>query len=796
VDEASILQVDMSLIIDIIQNGTSNVTDRIIQNSLNIEINHNISQAYDVLLANKTYIQDEAIAYINATQNPGSIPGYTEATCRRDIGYIIDSIAFDLLYGGNRQAVQCGVSYYGYTGNTAIPGETTATIAAFNFIKSIMNSIVTATPILSTLQDTYKQIINMPAGTSAEANALNSKLSIVTGIISNGAAGTILTPISLGASTVTNVINAAQIFEANKKFIQAETVAYINQNYAFTYDKEICRRDAGLLIDAVTYDTILGGNSKSIEAGLSYYIGNTSVIKGEVIQTVDAINRIKDLSLSIIANTPVTPSAGNTSTQIILPFYQGGSAAGESIERNFGIMTTIIQNGPSAAPQNFTGSGLFAKTGMNPNDTKLAHKIATVSNIGNVYTVTLKRGDNGFPATTIGAGFNATLYFGKTDPYPLLDAKVPAEWQQRQVDPLGSMGGSLVDGAVVSDRSPINSFVYDAFTQVNQGGRGIHITNNGYAQLVSVFTIFCSVGVQADNGGLGSITNSNSNFGDICLLAKGYGRREFSGTIYNPAYQADPYNIETNQYYPEGFYPNNATVKVFIPDEQYRPHIGLVMEVEPPAGYINAQGFSGFITAATNAAQLSTSSLIITDIDTNGISIGGTVYIRDFEGRETDVNGIRYAATGTTVVDVGYRTVYLSTALTSGGGDPDVVNSFDIYFCGNSYYTVLSSTTSTTTSSNITTYGQRLFPNEQADAELDLLTYLSSVTQKIIKNTVVDDLPSGSTAVQKLDFSQNIGVSGQSESFIDSRFNIIKDVLTLNSSYGHSNNTRHFLGLF
>jgi hypothetical protein len=383
----------------------------------------------------------------------------------------------------------------------------------------------------------------MPAGTSAEANALNSKLSIVTGIISNGAAGTILTPISLGASTVTNVINAAQIFEANKKFIQAETVAYINQNYAFTYDKEICRRDAGLLIDAVTYDTILGGNSKSIEAGLSYYIGNTSVIKGEVIQTVDAINRIKDLSLSIIANTPVTPSAGNTSTQIILPFYQGGSAAGESIERNFGIMTTIIQNGPSAAPQNFTGSGLFAKTGMNPNDTKLAHKIATVSNIGNVYTVTLKRGDNGFPATTIGAGFNATLYFGKTDPYPLLDTKVPAEWQQRQVDPLGSMGGSLVDGAVVSDRSPINSFVYDAFTQVNQGGRGIHITNNGYAQLVSVFTIFCSVGVQADNGGLGSITNSNSNFGDICLLAKGYGRREFSGTIYNPAYQADPYNI-------------------------------------------------------------------------------------------------------------------------------------------------------------------------------------------------------------------------------------------------------------
>ena len=72
-----------------------------------------------------------------------------------------------------------------------------------------------------------------------------------------------------------------------------------------------------------------------------------------------------------------------------------------------------------------------------------------------------------------------------------LDKDVPDNWAQRKIDPQGSMGGSLVDGAVISDRSPIQSFVYDAFTQLNQGGVGIKITNNGYAQLVSVFTIFC-----------------------------------------------------------------------------------------------------------------------------------------------------------------------------------------------------------------------------------------------------------------------------------------------------------------
>ena len=102
------------------------------------------------------------------------------------------------------------------------------------------------------------------------------------------------------------------------------------------------------------------------------------------------------------------------------------------------------------------------------------------------------------------------MYFGDSLIFPLRDKEVEEQsfeftgttstWNQRKVDQIGSMGGSLVDGAVISENSPIQSFVYDAFTQVNQGGRGIHIKNDGYAQLVSVFTIFCSIGVEVESG--------------------------------------------------------------------------------------------------------------------------------------------------------------------------------------------------------------------------------------------------------------------------------------------------------
>jgi hypothetical protein len=67
----------------------------------------------------------------------------------------------------------------------------------------------------------------------------------------------------------------------------------------------------------------------------------------------------------------------------------------------------------------------------------------------------------------------------------------------------------------------LKSMVVDSYTQVNEGGIGIHILNQGYSQLVSVFTICCSEGILCSNGGTCSITNSNTSFGTLGLVARG-----------------------------------------------------------------------------------------------------------------------------------------------------------------------------------------------------------------------------------------------------------------------------------
>ena len=97
-----------------------------------------------------------------------------------------------------------------------------------------------------------------------------------------------------------------------------------------------------------------------------------------------------------------------------------------------------------------------------------------------------------------------------------------APYDYSDVDEQGAGGGIRIDGNLVSSLSPLESFVADAFTQVNQGGPGHLIINKGYAQFVSCFTTFCTYGFKTSNGGFANISNSVIDFGNYGLISKTY----------------------------------------------------------------------------------------------------------------------------------------------------------------------------------------------------------------------------------------------------------------------------------
>lgn len=102
------------------------------------------------------------------------------------------------------------------------------------------------------------------------------------------------------------------------------------------------------------------------------------------------------------------------------------------------------------------------------------------------------------------------------------DNTILATYGYSPLDENGAGGGIRIDGELCQENTVIRSFVADSFTQINQGGTGHLIINRGYAQFVSCFTTFSSIGYWARSGGFANISNSVIDFGNIGLKAEGY----------------------------------------------------------------------------------------------------------------------------------------------------------------------------------------------------------------------------------------------------------------------------------
>ena len=138
-------------------------------------------------------------------------------------------------------------------------------------------------------------------------------------------------------------------------------------------------------------------------------------------------------------------------------------------------------------------------------------------------------------ASTIGA-------YIQISPYIQNCTSLTAE-DDRGVAPSTSVGdtggGILVDGQSCAANSPIRSMVVDSYTQVNLGGPGCLVKNDGYAQLVSFFGTFCTYHVRTETGGQVNLSGGTTDFGTYGLMADGYSPSAvFTGEARIPAYGA------------------------------------------------------------------------------------------------------------------------------------------------------------------------------------------------------------------------------------------------------------------
>lgn len=220
---------------------------------------------------------------VNQSQTIGSVSittnlRYQHTLTRRDVGYIVDAIVYDLTYGGNAMTVKTGLAYYDGDDNTdpqVADVIKAATLASLAYLKTLMTQVAVNTDVteLQTEIPQYRDTAGSAGSATFIGNNIDNLISIVdVGPTAVGTTVTLSDPAATnGVSSTTALISAYSTLNAAAATIRSTTISWINSNYpSLTYDSAKCSRDIGIILKAVGYDFQLNSNFQTVIAALSY----------------------------------------------------------------------------------------------------------------------------------------------------------------------------------------------------------------------------------------------------------------------------------------------------------------------------------------------------------------------------------------------------------------------------------------------------------------------------------------------------------------------------------------------
>lgn len=213
-------------------------------------------------------------------------------------------------------------------------------------------------------------------------------------------------------------------------------------------------------------------------------------------------------------------------------------------------------------------------------------------------------------------------------------------------------GGIIVDGALPSVSSPLRSFVINEFTQVCLDGPGLLVCNNGYAQAVSFFGLFCHYHAKALSGGQINMEVGTTDFGRYGLIADGKSTAPIFTATANGAASANDVTFSINAPVAGGTWFGDAN----------RPAINMLVQIGSdlyPILSSSPNGTGWYVTISRPNPSNRAENLGLINGHADGAAI--SFYLRSMVS--TASHTMEYAGSGTDY-----------TALPENGGVPNETN--------------------------------------------------------------------------------------------------------------------------
>jgi len=476
---------------------------------------------------NLDFIAAETVGYLTSTdyKSPAFVvPTGNPTDCSDDIKDVMKAVIHDITRGGNLKCVGAAKSYFDGSGSllhitgTDINGYSVkeATIEALNYAAGIARSCINNVPWNGNYQSTYSQVkdLSMQADPTTGSNQDVGSCANVTSAIYS-CVGIVTTILDSGLSTLGVGINTSYPANAGlgtDSVVGITSAVYDNTSGQTTILAPTFSVKPGDIVEVrdLSFSCDSGGgiSTQTFPSGTYGYEFDVTTVNSDG---------------SFVINTGISTIAHN---------YVGG---GIVVNRAVGITTASYDNVTGIATITAPGAvvkvGQFVKlhdltfnasgiTTLPTQNIGYDFRVTEVIGAGTTFVVNL--GTTGISHTFVGGGVVFPPYSPGVGPI------TQGPYIRNCTNFVSGSIGMKVDGfdAEPGDQNDIGvtgTMSVDSYTQYNQGGIGVSITNGAYSQLVSIFTICDDIAIFTGSGGQCDITNSNSSFGTKGLVSDGVG---------------------------------------------------------------------------------------------------------------------------------------------------------------------------------------------------------------------------------------------------------------------------------
>ncbi len=417
---------------------------------------------------------------------------YNSAKCERDVRLILEAVMFDFMFNSNFKTREAAYSYLRATAADVFTlNQKAATRAAFAYVKTLAKANVggnaTAQARIETLMTTLDDIVY---GATNEGDR---------------------------CATGNRMVDYAVLqLERNRSYIVAEIDAYIDSTYTTTVsaataatDVFTCTSTAWMTRNAAIRftGTAFGG----VSTNTTYYVQNV------VSSTTFKIAATRDSNTAIDI---LTDASGSMTVSL----YYSSDACLRDVNTYIDALKYDLKY-----PGNYK-SRYAARYYANSVIGSLEEDMYYLRDATGIRDQTLQglTGDllaeNEFGTSRVSAGAYCSLDpgWGPEDYRVWIITRSP---YVQGVTTIGTAAiGQKIDGSLHNGGN--DSIVSNDFTQVISDGIGAWITNNGRAELVSVFSYYAHIAYLAENGGRIRATNGNNSYGDFGSVAEGFDSTE------------------------------------------------------------------------------------------------------------------------------------------------------------------------------------------------------------------------------------------------------------------------------